>query len=295
MQHSTRIAALNLVGEALDIQHYLAELPHHDFPILNSLALDASGENPPDFVAELPDIVLNGGIPGLKELKLTRINLPWPAVRGLESLSLTKCNDSSASSIQTFDMLFAMLELCPQLKTLQLNRVLPQDVDYPGRPAVHLSHLTSIDLRDHAVLCCIVLKHLKFPLDAQVLVYSHRVRTGMDARQILVPIRRHLRAPTTPKPSILMIECYASSNPTVPANCMISTLRGTTPSDFEHHLRQTLSKVVKAVAFEHITHLGVRMAPYLTQCSHRWLLERFPALETAFVIADDALTARLRA
>ncbi|KAJ7149653.1 hypothetical protein C8R46DRAFT_1125701 [Mycena filopes] len=305
LDHSARIAALDLSGEAQHIHHFLEELPNRDFSMLASLGLNAEYHRdgvPAGFVADLPAVVLNGGMPKLKELKLALINLPWRSVRGLESLSLTRSNDSGAPVLQTFDMLFSMLELCRQLKTLKLDGVIPSEFDWDGGQ-ISLPNLTSISLRDRVYLCWIVLKYLQFPLDAQVEVYALGLRAGADARDILVPITRRLRAPGAPRPPLLMIQCSSStSSPSAPTYCTFTAHLSTTPWDMlsanapfftlnthpnsEHALRQIMSKVVKATPLAHITHLDVRMAPFLTGGSYRTLLQFLPALETVFIMGN---------
>ncbi|KAJ7149646.1 hypothetical protein C8R46DRAFT_1198654 [Mycena filopes] len=313
LDHSPRIAALDLSGETQHILHFLAELPNHNFPMLASLGLEAKQQgvrDPPGLVADLPAIVLDGSMPKLKELKLTLINLPWRSVRGLESLSLTKSNDSGAPVLQTLDMLFSMLELCPQLQTLKLEEVIPNELDYDG-PQISLPNLTSIYLRDHVLLCWVVLKHLTFPLDAQVRLYALGLRTGADAREILVPMSRRLRAPSAPRPPLLMVRCHGSPN-SAPSYCTFSAHLEPTPWDFfsktnpavfslnthpsgEHALRQIMTKVIKATSLAHITHLDVRMASYLTEGSYRALFQLLPALETVFIMGDTVALNILRA
>ncbi|KAJ7149649.1 hypothetical protein C8R46DRAFT_1358718 [Mycena filopes] len=313
LDHSARIAALDLSGETQHIHHFLAELPNHRFPMLVSLGLDAKQQgvtDPPGLVADLPAIVLDGSMPKLKELKLALINLPWRSVRGLESLSLTKCNDSGGSALQTFDMLFSMLELCPQLKTLKLEEVFPNELDYHG-PQISLPNLTSIYLRDHVLLCWMVLRHLTFPLDAHVQLYALALRTGADAREILVPMSRRLRAPSAPRPPLLMVRCHGSPN-SAPSYCTFSAHLEPTPWDFfsktnpavfslnthpsgGHALRQIMTKVVKAMPLAHITHLDVRMASYLTEGSYRALFQLLPALETVFIMGDASASNILHA
>jgi hypothetical protein len=301
LDHCERLRALEVTGEARLIHKLLTEIPNHNFPILTNLHLDPDhkrDEIPAGFIAVLPDSILNGGLPNLRGLHLTSINLPQLSVRGLESLSLVDCNDSG-SLLQTFDVLFEMLELCPQLGTLRLENTLPPDLDFPGHRIVHLPALTFLRLRDHVLLCRTVLQHLAFPLAARVHIYPGAIRSGPDIREILVPICRRIRASGAPRPALLSIDCYGSTEDTSPSYCSLSTNLNLSPPDLSdenpsllmlnshpsnpHALRQILSKVIKAISFEHITHLDLRLATYLTPLSWRTVLKLLPALDTAYV------------
>ncbi|KAJ6493910.1 hypothetical protein C8R47DRAFT_393100 [Mycena vitilis] len=234
LEHSARIQVLEISGEARHIHDLLAVIPQHDFPLLTSLTLDPNSkrdEIPEGFMAVLPTHVLTGGIPNLRKLALSSINLPWTLVRGLESLSLTNSGNSDGSSVHNFDALFAMLRLCPTLQTLRLAKVLPMQGDFAGNFTVPLPALVHLDLRDDVTLCQIVLNHLDFPSSALVHIYPTGVRVGEDVRGILVPLCRRMHAADAPPPSLLIIQCLGSTQPVQsPSYLTMSTSLNSSPS-----------------------------------------------------------------
>lgn len=164
LDYSERTHALEVSGDARYVHEPIARLPDHKFPILSVLQLNSNHrreEIPDDFVAVLPETVVNGvEIPNLRSLTLTNINCPWRALRGLESLVLTRSNDSTSSPLPTFDVLLSMLESCPQLGTLRLDNFIPPTLAQVQYSRVHLPLLTFIYLRDNVFLCTSVLTYV---------------------------------------------------------------------------------------------------------------------------------------
>ncbi|KAJ7645317.1 hypothetical protein B0H17DRAFT_1216062 [Mycena rosella] len=178
VENAGRIQAVELRGEGKNIYDLIRSLPHHDFPILSSLNLDPSHKHD-----ELR-----------KELVLRSIAIPWRSLRGLTMLCLTDCGDT-ASLPHTFAVMLEMLDACPQLRTLKLEQAMPPpllDIHYP---TVDLAALAWIRLRDDADTCATLLNHLHFPPTTSVHVFPYGVRAGPDVSDLLIPIRKHLRAP----------------------------------------------------------------------------------------------------
>ncbi|KAF7334583.1 F-box domain-containing protein [Mycena venus] len=301
LEHSERIRVLEVSGEARHIHRLLNELPNSNFPLLSSLALNPNRkreEISAGFVATLPAAIVDGGIPKLRELTLSDINLPWMSVHSLESLSLSNSNDSVQPSIPNLESMLAMLEACPQLRTLRLENIRPPELDFNLARTIHLPALMYIRLRDPVIQCRALLTQLDFPPSARLHVFATGVRVGADIRELLVPISRRLRHPGATRAPLLRIDCSGSAG-TAPAYCMISTYLDIDPPDLldrslpvlslnshpinENSMRQILSKIIKALSFQHITHLDGRLAPYLTPVSWRTVLKLLPSLHTAYV------------
>ncbi|KAJ7620627.1 hypothetical protein B0H17DRAFT_1295056 [Mycena rosella] len=197
VENAGRIQAVELRGEGKNIYDLIRSLPHHDFPILSSLNLDPShkhDELPEGVVEALPEAVFDGRMPRLQELVLRSIAIPWRSLRGLTMLCLTDCGDT-ASLPHTFAVMLEMLDACPQLRTLKLEQAMPPpllDIHYP---TVDLAALAWIRLRDDADTCATLLNHLHFPPTTSVHVFPYGVRAGPDVSDLLIPIRKHLRAP----------------------------------------------------------------------------------------------------
>ncbi|KAJ7684117.1 hypothetical protein DFH06DRAFT_1026916, partial [Mycena polygramma] len=301
-EQSARIQHLEVSGEAPHIYDLLTNINDHDFPILTSLHLDLGVDRdqiPGDFVA-VPNGML--GSPRLRRLTLSFIDVPWMSIRGLESLSLSHCNNFGAGSIQNFDALFTMLEACPQLQILRLEDVLPAQGDFPGDRTIHLPALADLRLRDHVSVCQTVLNHLDFPSSAVVHIDPTGVHGGEDVQEILIPICRRMGAPGAPAPSLLKIQSFGVLDDpwAQPPNLTMSTYSESAPPDRLDHdaqfllsshpddadtLRQIMAKVILALPFQHITRLDIRSVTYGEPRLWMTALKLLPSLETAYIRA----------
>ncbi|KAJ7613847.1 hypothetical protein DFH06DRAFT_1108931 [Mycena polygramma] len=304
-EQSARIQNLDISGEAPHIYDLLANVANRDFPILTSLQLDLSIDRDHILGGSIP-VLPNGmlGSPRLRTLTLSFIDVPWMSIRGLESLSLTHCNNFGAGSIRGFDALFTMLEACPQLQTLRLENILPAQADFLGNRTMHLPALADLRLRDHISVCQTILNHLEFPPSAVVQIYPTDVHGDDDVREILVRIRQRMDGPGVPVPSLLKVESFvALDEPWAPPPpyLTISTysksasperidrdaqfLLNSHPDDAES-VHQIMVKVILALPCQHITCLDLQSATYSS--SRLWMtaLELLPSLETAFTRAN---------
>ncbi|KAJ7467493.1 hypothetical protein FB451DRAFT_1482687 [Mycena latifolia] len=313
LDNSARIHALKLQGQAMGIHDLLSKLPEHDFSILSALDLDPSSnrdELPDDFVKVLPDEMFDGRMPKLRELVVKDVDLPCKLLSGLQMLSLTHCNDSATSLPPTFDLLLEMLGSCPQLRTLLLDLVIYGPLPHQQYASVHLPTLNWLTIRNDAHICTALLNHISFPPTTSIHIEPSGVHVGGDIRNMLVPICKHMRAPAAPKPPLLQIECTRSVT-TAPNFSIFTTIlyRDTTPPTVcdredpscplmidacpigEAALRQIISKVLKAIPFESITHLYARRRAHFTVAAWKTAMKLLPALQTVYLAANnDAIT-----
>ncbi|KAJ7141665.1 hypothetical protein C8R43DRAFT_1016970 [Mycena crocata] len=313
LENSERMHTLELAGDARHIHDLLVKLPDASFPLLSSLMLDANRKREglvEGVFPTLADSLLRGGLPSLRGLKLTSVNLPWKSIQGLTSLSLNRCNDSASPPQQTLHDLVDMLRLCPRLETLNLEYVIPA-LEVNRSDTVYLPVLTSVLLRTNADRCTAFLHRVRFPPSTRMQVYPSDVNIGADIREMLVPICQRLRAPASPTPALVSIECYSGSEHRV-SNVLMGAYTATAPPalmtgrDAAHlilnshptngaSLRQIMSKMVKAMLFKHITHLDARLAIHLTAKSWRAALKLLPAVETVYIQSHDGVCNFLRA
>ncbi|KAJ7673573.1 hypothetical protein B0H17DRAFT_1082743 [Mycena rosella] len=302
VENAGRIQAVELRGEAKNIYDFIHSLPHHDFPILSSLNLDPShkrDELPEGVVEALPEAVFDGRMPRLQELVLRSIAIPWRSLRGLTMLCLTDCGDT-ASLPHTFAVVLEMLDACPQLRTLELEQAMPPpllDIHYP---TVDLAALAWIRLHDDADTCATLLNHLHFPPTTSVHVFPYGVRAGPDVSDLLIPIRKHLRAPAAPTAHLVHIEGTVSpdrSHYTTSLFCDTSphdplhTSTERCPFSINSHpanegeLRRIMTKIFKAIPVDSITHLDARS---MTMTAHSWkaALKLLPALRLFGALAQ---------
>ncbi|KAJ7469594.1 hypothetical protein FB451DRAFT_1255080 [Mycena latifolia] len=306
LPHSERICALELAGEAQYIHELIVSLPDHKLPILSSLHLDANqklDEVPGGVLAALPQSILEGGIPNLRALTLASINLPWSSLRGLETLSLTKCNDTS-QALQTFASVLEMLGASPHLKVLRLGWIIPLPLPDQQYTYLELPMLASIELDDTVTGCTALLNHLRFPPTTHIQIYPSHVNAGADIRELLVPLRKQIRAAGAPTIRLLAFNChdvesliigaYHETSAPDPLNRDAPFLLYSHPHT-ENTLRQIMAKIVKALPFESITHLDARLAARPTPTSWRTALKLLPALEMVYLFTQKGAVSFLRA
>ncbi|KAJ7025141.1 hypothetical protein C8F04DRAFT_1129411 [Mycena alexandri] len=305
LDQSERIYHLEVGGEAQYVYELIGKLPQCNLPILSSLSLDPTfrrDELPEGFVEVIPEAIFDGNLPNLCELELSSVGFPWGSLSGLTSLSLTTCHDSSAALPSSFHSLLEMLGSCPQLRTVKLEMNIPLPAPEHNYPTVALSALTWLRLRDHVTQCTALLNHLQFPPAASVHILPSGVYTGVNVREILVPMRKHTRGPGAQTLSLLQIDCHATSLTSRDISyCTMAMFTDTEPHEFleriEAHcafslnfhpnselaLRQIVTKVLNAVPAHLITHLDARNMSYPGEVSWRAFVQLLPALDTVYL------------
>ncbi|KAK7018378.1 F-box domain-containing protein [Favolaschia claudopus] len=302
MGHSVRIRELNFKGEAKYVFEFIASLPEFALGILSTLILKATmgTEDVPSNVSRsLPRILFDGKLPRLQALSLDSIECPWPSLTGLTALSLTGSSDSSQSTPSTFAGLLDMLRACPQLISLKLAHLCPPLIPGHLYASVDLLALKSLRLRDPATSCQALLEHLRIPSEACISLLAYGLRSGNDIRGILVPIRKHLRSARALKPLLLKIDRYG--NAPEDGHCMTTFADSIAPPDLlfvdkvnyplllnchptsESALREMLTKLLKAVPCQSVTHLDGRAAYEMRTATWRTVIMYLSSLETVYL------------
>ncbi|KAJ6450194.1 hypothetical protein C8R45DRAFT_1114269 [Mycena sanguinolenta] len=296
LEQSVRLRDFELSGEARQLYELIGRLTEYKFPILFSLSLSpSSGRDEPqeDMIRDLPEAILDGGLPSLRELTLSSIGFPWTSLSGITALSLDNCHDSSTPLSPSFHGLLDMLSSCPQLQNLKLEVTIPAPLPDQLYATVELPALARLFLRDLVVSCEVLLNHVRISPTAIIQILPYTIQTGADVRSLLVPIRRHLRAIGARTPRMLYV-----ARPSV-AYCTITVCDYTVPPidfddeagcllslnshpDTEKTVRQILTKVLKAIPSESITHFngrGFEVRPV----TWRAAILLLPALDTIYL------------
>ncbi|KAJ7244355.1 hypothetical protein C8J57DRAFT_1725736 [Mycena rebaudengoi] len=216
-------------------------------------------------------------MPQLRKLQLSYVRLPFSSLRGLESLDLARCIDTTTSTLPTLDTLLAVLEASPQLHTLVFY--------VPGVEGI--SH--SVKLPN---LRCNIFVHL----------YTMGVPDGEDVRSILVPVHKRLRSLPLHPPSLVRISCAEDHIKCRWFSHLTTTLHrdeitSKPPEEGDDNaffiidlhpgshlaLRRSMSKVLKAMPFESITHLDAWYAQDLTVASWKTVFMCLPALQKIYM------------
>ncbi|KAJ7202646.1 hypothetical protein GGX14DRAFT_463123 [Mycena pura] len=300
LTESERIYSLEVAGEAQHVYDFIGRIQNHSLPILSSLILDLSykrEELPDGFVQALPYIIFDGRLRSLRELSLKAVAFPWRLVSNLEVLCMTDSLDSSSSTPSTLGDLLSVLESCPQLHTLKLDSVIPTPIPDMHCSPVDLPFLAVLHLRGSIPFCTALLNHILLPATSTLEVIPFGVCVGADIKSILIPIRKHIRAPGAPRTSLLEIDSHklgadryshytisfftkttlTHTNPPLSINCHPAT---------ENAVRQLLSKVIKTVPFEAITHLDLCLAMEAGEVTWKMMLKLLPALQMVYLQAN---------
>ncbi|KAJ6550065.1 hypothetical protein B0H19DRAFT_185964 [Mycena capillaripes] len=318
LDHLERIAQLKVSGESKAVYELIGRLPDCKLPILTTFSLDPSfrrNELPHGFVEALPNDLIGDKLPNLRQLTLVSVAFPWTSLSGLSALSLTRCNDSSQSSDSatthhgTFSTLLEMLGSCPQLHSLILDHTLPQPAPDQLYPTVDLPALTILSLRAPRTSACkALLNHLRISSATSIRLLFDNVHSGAKIRDILVPIRKHIRAPHAQQPLQLQIDRTAVVSycaTTVFHDTIIHDLltRHSAPCAFalacypgtERALRQVLTKVLNAIPTASITQVDARGAYDFGEVSWRAVIKLLPALEALYFQVNSGAVNCVRA
>ncbi|KAK7018359.1 F-box domain-containing protein [Favolaschia claudopus] len=297
LDHSARTRELFVDGKANCVLALMAKLPEKSLPILSSLSLGAPGSHDDvfdDVPRSLPEALWDGRLPSLRELHLECIPLPWRLVSGLTALSLTQCPNSFPP--ETFSGLLDMLRSCPGLRTLELALLCPYSEREQSYTVVDLPALHRLQLRDPAPRCEALLNHLRIPPQALIHLLPHGLHAGSDIRALLLPLRKHTRSPGAPSPRMFKIDrpngyCTVSFLKTTKLpeplsfdqdNSDITLSLNSHPSS-EGTLRQMLTKILKAVPCEGITHLDGRKGYDVGTVTWRSIISLLPALDEVYL------------
>ncbi|KAJ7754635.1 hypothetical protein DFH07DRAFT_920901, partial [Mycena maculata] len=267
LEHAERLREVHLAGHAINVLRFMNSLSNHSFPLLQSIKLDPSyklEEVPEEVPTTFPDALFDGRAPCLTELDMSTISINWSLLRGLHRLSLDLSHDTSQP--RTFANILSVLNASPMLTYLKLGRVISPLIPQSSYPTISLPLLDFIWIQDDVDLCDELLRHIIIPPTTRISIYGLGIRSGSDIADLLVPIRKHARAPSAPTLRCLQLEAAESAR----TNFMISSytavtvpnvleyecgtfLVNTHPTN-EHFLRQIMTKVIKALPCTTITH-----------------------------------------
>ncbi|KAK7053557.1 F-box domain-containing protein [Favolaschia claudopus] len=310
MEHSSRIRDLDLDGRAKYIFEFISHLPSLELDNLSTLSLDGSVHQ--DEISEtlsqsLPHNLFDEKLDRLQSLSLNSIAFPWSALRGLTVLSLVECDDTSQSIPPTCAELLDMLSASPQLQELALHHMCPPLIPDDIYPIVHLPNLKWLQLRDPVECCQALIEHLRIPCHASISLFPYGLQSGPDIRNILVPIRKHIRSPGAKRPLLLKVDRSDTEHCTVYFHCTTTPpiffssdekaypLMLNCHPDTEASLRRMLTKVIKAVPATFITHLDGRAGSIMGEVTWRTVIMLLPSLEKIYLFLDKAAINCVRA
>ncbi|KAK7006733.1 F-box domain-containing protein [Favolaschia claudopus] len=298
--------ALSTITDTKYLFQFMRRMPSYEFPVLESLALNINLD-PSSFPqvvprnACLPGKLLDGHhLPRLAELSLWCVGVPLESLPPLRSLDL-RGSQAVAGTRHSIHAILTYLQSCPELHTLRLSRAIAgrgvDDLPTVSLPKLELLHIQSLvyDFED-------LLTHLTFPPTARLELFTDGIETGTDIRNMLVPIRRHARAPAAPvalaislrvppateESQHFCIATYPDAEPIISLDQKPLLLLNSHPSN-ARDLRLVMTKVLKALPTDSITHLDAHGAN-LPRVSWRLALALLPSLEEVGLRVEDAGT-----
>ncbi|KAJ7652681.1 hypothetical protein DFH06DRAFT_1475093, partial [Mycena polygramma] len=255
-----------------------------------------------EITRSIPLDLFDGRMPRLRGLSLFGIDAPWQSISNLRYLSLSAGHDLAAAPIP-LHILLAVLRSSPEVHTLKLDMM----VDFgltEGLENVQLPVLELLHLRDGLYRCQDVLAHITLPSTARLELYPQGIRSGQDVRDILVLVRKHIRARgahlprmlklTAPHPSEagerghFLTAVYADAIfPGLFSRdvlCSLNAHPASAPAQ-----RQIIIKVLKALPTTMITHLDAGSA-HLTTRTWKTVFALLPALQAVCVQLNESGT-----
>ncbi|KAJ7503227.1 hypothetical protein B0H11DRAFT_1984573 [Mycena galericulata] len=292
---------LDVGGDISDVVDLMRRMSHHEFPLLHSLSLRPRNDElqeDPDIHPILPLELLDGGMPRLSNLALSYIDAPWRSLSSLGSLSLVGDPSSISTHIPLGD-LFAVLKSSLQLHTLKLNIAVHPDRPDEEYETVALPFLEHIFIRELLDICECLITNLVFRPTTRVELYPQGIAIGADIRDILVPLRKHLRAAGAPVPRMLSIcvprreadhsNFFAAVYPHSPRptrfdDDVLFAINGHPKN--ARALRQIMTKVLKTLPADAITHLDAT-GTHFTGRTWKTAFALLPALRVITVHVTD--------
>ncbi|KAJ6568824.1 hypothetical protein B0H19DRAFT_1256532 [Mycena capillaripes] len=184
-----------------------------------------------------------------------------------------------------------VLEASPTLTSVKLGRIITSYNPAQSYPVVSLPALEFLWIQDNVEFCNELLRHIIISPTIRITLYGLGISSGADIVNLLIPVRRHLRAPAA---SVLRcLQINASESRGTRTHFMISgfsaaavpnpleydraaILMNTHPTT-EHALRQIMTKILKALPCAMITHLDCRSTTQLTTTSWKTAIRLLPA------------------
>ncbi|KAJ7057643.1 hypothetical protein C8F01DRAFT_1371762 [Mycena amicta] len=309
MANAHRLAQLEIYGEVEYMLEFMQRLVENSFPLLCDLRMAVTMEREDHDQGDiasiplLPSAVLDGRIPNLHSIELVAIEPPWTAIHSLRYLRVTSRNAPLTHPLE-LQSLLALLSACPELIELDITVAIS-----PGRrnayPTIRLPQLERLTLREKSRTLQDFLHFVLVPATTCLDLHAVDVNSGADIRDLLVPIRKHLRAPGALQPSCITF-AVPGRNTNVPAKHFRIDLdhkplgygRNTSLFSIISHpasgpfLKQILVKILHAVPTASITQLVIEdwdySGPgYLSKAEWRVALPLLPALELVDLCGAD--------
>ncbi|KAF7290858.1 hypothetical protein MIND_01327000 [Mycena indigotica] len=320
-ENATRVRSLTLEGRTKHVSTLIAALPDLHLTALASLSVSHyAGEDAPGSTVVIPAELFDGRLPRLRELcfkESSSISAPWSLFRNLERLTLTGCTNSSSDSPATVDDVLQVLAASPNLKMLALQ---PKASLLPvvNREPITLPMLQYLYIRDYISPTTVLLNALRFPPTSIIQIYPHGIYTGNDIRNVLVPMRTHLRARAAPRLPFFTLRAFIGPNDRSDFVCtmelgdsesssgryyhtQLDEIDGTSTSlvlnshpNSEPALRQIVTKFLNTARADVVTHLDASEVRDMGEASWRTILRLLPALNSLRVTLSAAPTFNAR-
>lgn len=300
-RHADRLQSVEIQGKAVYVVPFMASLAKFRLPLLHTIKVKpySTQDLPDNETLYLPNTLFTGRAPNLRSLTVRDACIKWELLGNLQSISLSRFSDEGPPiSLPSFPTFLSALERCPSLKSLKLIFHLPRKLSAEDfHPLVELPLLQTLNLAASVKDCTSLLTNIFIPPTTSIMLSMQGIFSGSDVRDVLVPLRKHYRAPSasvirqigiSSTETHLTIESFTDT-----ANrhrllhcdsyCSVSSHPQNEPSR-----RKILVKVLKALPVGFVTHLDAQQASLLSDTSWKVVLELLPAVEAIYLRTDVA-------
>lgn len=289
-RYKSRIRSLTLSGDSDIVQKLLQRMDR--FPIAETFAITGDMHDIPN----IPDALFQGA-PHLRDVRLRGVNFDIRRLSTLTHLDLSYSPSyypSIASAGFSFSEMLSMLERCPLLQTLRLDKCLDSSSSsaIDSRPKVRLLHLCTLELVDSSEYVLAFMKSIEICPTTSINLVPHGISCGRDISPMLVIMSKHLRCRHAPVLRSISIE--GSMNAYISITAGASQWIG--PRSRVHHhfsirthprthkgAREIISKTLDALPLANITNLEattLTRSNVFTAGIWRLIFSRLPAITT---------------
>ncbi|KAF7296217.1 F-box domain-containing protein [Mycena chlorophos] len=302
---AARIGSLEISGKAAAVRDLVVAFGDYPWTSLRRLRLKSVGEAGES--VEFPDELLDGMLPSLRDLSLSKISVSWNRLRNLDALSLSECPDSDleADALPNVGHALRLMAASPVLQSFSLIPAKTlEPFDNLATGPISMPSLGYLKFHDSVDAMTVLLKELRLAPTITLKLLPYHVYTGANIRNLIVPLRTHLRHPEAPVRRALDLSIHPQRQQDTGALLYFvcgMTLADSLESCRQYYyseqdpftgrivlnchpqngraLRQVVTKFLHAARSELVTHLDTSSVSGLTEPSWRAILVLLPALE----------------
>ncbi|KAF7318673.1 F-box domain-containing protein [Mycena chlorophos] len=313
-EYADRIVSLEVTGQSTHVYELIKSFVEHPLSMLRRLKLNHFREQelPEGVFMAFPDALLDGKLPCLRQLSLSKMSVSWSLLRDLETLSLSECADSSltAEDMPNVGHVLRLIAASPDLHYLSLTPGDPVEpfIDIDNGP-MSLPKLGYFLYHDQVEPSTVLFKALRLSPTATVELLPFGVVAGANIRDLLVPVRAYLRQATSPQRHAIVLSIHRNDEEVSASFLCTMVLLASDDTPHPHpldsereftsrltvnshprnepSLRQIVTKFIHATRVDLLTHFDASAVRNISAASWRTLFLLLPALDSLRLTASE--------